>query len=224
MMKFITEEYLRDLYRKEAFETYSLKEGQRLTPGAYEYLSDKRIKLEEDASKAKENVSGEIEAEVENRNAGPVLNKRLCCKLKSVQSVFLVTGSEILKDDIILAQKIINLGKKISNIRSAVNGKVSLETIECQSCGGIDHSNFTDELGDCFEISEFHMQLKKGGEILKMHMLRCVLEELKLEIADAYESDDVLKVETTRNVNAIINSLSQLICSAVGGEKCQRRS
>ncbi|MEG2936611.1 MAG: cobalamin adenosyltransferase, partial [Clostridium sp.] len=48
MMKFITEEYLRDLFRKEPFDTYKLNEGQRLTPGARQYLSDKRIELQDD--------------------------------------------------------------------------------------------------------------------------------------------------------------------------------
>jgi len=50
-MKFITEEYLRDLYRKEPFNTYKLQQGQRLTPGAAQYLSDKRITMDSDASK-----------------------------------------------------------------------------------------------------------------------------------------------------------------------------
>ena len=49
-----------------------------------------------------------------------------------MEAVFLVTGSEILKDDIILAQNVINLGKKISNIRNVVNGKGILETVDCK--------------------------------------------------------------------------------------------
>lgn len=45
MIKFITEEYLRELYRKKPFNIYKLKQEQRLTPGAIEYLSDKKIKI-----------------------------------------------------------------------------------------------------------------------------------------------------------------------------------
>jgi len=44
-MKFITEEYLRDLYRKEPFNTYKLEQGQRLTSAlALEQLSIYLIK------------------------------------------------------------------------------------------------------------------------------------------------------------------------------------
>ena len=111
MMKFITEEYLRDLYRKEPFDTYKLQQGQRLTPGAAQYLSDRRIKLNDDALNSNKNVSKIVQVEkVEtvketvNVDFNINLNKKLCYKLKSMEAVFLVTGSEILKDDIILAQ------------------------------------------------------------------------------------------------------------------------
>ncbi len=67
MMKFITEEYLRDLYRKEPFNTYKLEQGQRLTPGAAEYLSDKGIKLSDD-SKVNANISPKNSAKNTGRN------------------------------------------------------------------------------------------------------------------------------------------------------------
>ncbi|WP_291566303.1 MULTISPECIES: cobalamin adenosyltransferase [unclassified Clostridium] len=226
MMKFITEEYLRDLYRKEPFDTYKLQQGQRLTPGAAQYLSDRRIKMNDDALKSNKNVSKNNQAETikETVSNNLNLNKKLCCKLKSMEAVFLVTSSEILKDDIILAQNIINLGKKISNIRNFVNGEGVLETIHCKECTFMNSSNFTTELEDCFEITEFHMQLEKSNAILKMHTLRCALGELQFEIIENFKSDDeILKNRIIENVNSIINSLSQLICLAVGGKECQRK-
>jgi len=226
MMKFITEEYLRDLYRKEPFDTYKLQQGQRLTPGAAQYLSDRRIKMNDDALKSNKNVSKSNQAETikETVSNNLNLNKKLCCKLKSMEAVFLVTSSEILKDDIILAQNIINLGKKISNIRNFVNGEGVLETIHCKECTFMNSSNFTTELEDCFEITEFHMQLPKSNAILKMHTLRCALGELQFEIIENFKSDDeILKNRIIENVNSIINSLSQLICLAVGGKECQRK-
>ncbi len=74
MMKFITEEYLRDLYRKDPFDTYKLEQGQRLTPGAAEYLSDKGIKLNDDSkanksSKVNANVSPKKSAEKTKENS-----------------------------------------------------------------------------------------------------------------------------------------------------------
>lgn len=226
MMKFITEEYLRDLHRKEPFDTYKLQQGQRLTPGAAQYLSDRRIKMNDDALKSNKNVSKSNQAETikETENNNLNLNKKLCYKLKSMEAVFLVTGSEILKDDIILAQNVINLRKKISNIRNVVNGKGILEPIHCKECTFMNSSNFTTELEDCFEITEFHMQLEKSNAILKMHTLRCALGELQFEIIENFKSDDeILKNRIIENVNSIINSLSQLICLAVGGKECQRK-
>lgn len=230
MMKFITEEYLRDLYRKEPFDTYKLQQGQRLTPGATQYLSDRRIKTNDDALKSNKNVSKSNQTETikeavkETVNDNSNLNKKLCYKLKSMEAVFLVTGSEILKDDIILAQNVINLGKKISNIRNVVNGEGVLETIHCKECTFMNSSNFTTELEDCFEITEFHMQLEKSNAILKMHTLRCVLGELQFEIIENFKgNDEILKNRIIENVNSIINSLSQLICLAVGGKECQRK-
>ncbi|MGU9537845.1 cobalamin adenosyltransferase [Clostridium tepidum] len=241
MIKFITEEYLRDLYRKDPFDTYKLEQGQRLTPGAAEYLSDKGIKLNNDSktnklSKINTKISQKyLEEEPEKlsketvKNVGNIdekinLNKKLCCKLKSIEAAFLVTSSEILREDIILAQNIINLGRKISNIRNVLDGKGTLESVCVKECTGINSTNSKTDLGDCFEITEFHMQLPKSNAILKMNVLRCTLQELKFEIMDIYKDDEILKNKIIDNVNSIINSLSQLICLAVGGKECQREN
>ncbi|EJO5347079.1 cobalamin adenosyltransferase [Clostridium botulinum] len=242
MMKFITEEYLRDLYRKEPFNTYKLEQGQRLTPGATEYLSDKKIKLSDDS---KVNKSSKINVNISQKNSEKTLektsketikdlgdtdikinfNKKLCLKLKSMEAKFLVVSSEILKEDIILAQDIITLGRKISNIRNVLDGKGTLEPIYLKECTGMNSSNSETEIDDCFEITEFHMQLEKSNAILKMNALRCALKELQFEIIETYKSDDEsLKNKIMGNVNLIINSLSQLICLAVGGKECQRKS
>lgn len=231
MIKFITEEYLRDLYRKEPFNTYKLQQGQRLTPGAAQYLSDKRIKMITGDSTANESNQVKTVKQVEtikqekNSNLNLNLNKKLCCKLKSIEATFLVTSSEILREDIVLAQNIISLGRKISNIRNVVERKGTLEPIYCRECTGMNSLNFTTELEDCFEITEFHMQLNKSSAILKIHVLRCALRELHFEIIDTYKNDDDdLKDGIMKNINSIINSLSQLICLAVGGKQCQRKS
>ena len=226
MMKFITEEYLRDLYRKEPFNTYKLQQGQRLTPGAAQYLSDKRITMNDDDSKKNKDVSQDNQTETIKQERNNNLNlKKLCCKLKSMEAVFLVTSSEILREDIILAQNIINLGRKISNIRNVVEGKGAIESIYFKECTGINSLNLMTELDDFFEITEFHIQLEKSSVILKMHTLRCALGELQFEIIDTYKNDDDgLKNRIMENTNSIINSLSQLICSAVGGKECQRKN
>lgn len=47
-MKFITEDDLRDLYRKQPFMDYDLQPGERLTPGARQFLLDRGINLYDD--------------------------------------------------------------------------------------------------------------------------------------------------------------------------------
>lgn len=227
MMKFITEEYLRDIYRKQTFDTYTLQQGQRLTPGAVQYLSDKKIELIDDASKANKKVSKNDQPEVIEQKGNDNLNlkKKLCCKLRSVEAKFLVTSSEILEEDIILAQNITNLGRKISKIRNAIDGKGTIETIEKSDRNNENLLTSIVEIEEYFEITEFHMQLKNSSTILKMHTLRCNLVELQFEILETYENEEeALKISITNSVNLVINSLSQLIESAVGGKECQIRN
>ena len=223
MMKFITEEYLRDVYNEAPFDTYKLAEGQRLTPGARQYLSDKGIKMEDDVVQEKKKVT-----QVNDSKEGEISQKRkrekLCNRLKSIEALFFDTSRELLTLDIILAQKIISLGRKVTNIRKVVEGNSTLETIEVKECSGISKENFFDNIEDCFEITEFHIQLEKGKEILKLHLLRCALREVSLEISESYEHDESQTGnEIIKNVNSIINSISQMICITVGGERCQRK-
>lgn len=42
-MKFITEETLRTQYRQSPFESYCVEKDTRLTPGAYQFLVDRRV-------------------------------------------------------------------------------------------------------------------------------------------------------------------------------------
>lgn len=222
-MKFITEEYLRDLYKKEPFNTYELNQGERLTPGASQYLSDRGIKMSNEVS-----FNNKKTPEVKQLKTLPIRNnnkKKLCYKLKSIEAAFLVASSDILKEDIILAQNIIALGKNITSIRKFIEEKGELERLSCQECTGINSTNFYDDIDDCFEITEFYMQLEKSKEILKLHTLRCALYELKLYVFEAYEDDDNnLGDDVIKNFNSIINSISQMICSIIGGKRCQRKS
>lgn len=223
-MKFITEEYLRDLYKREPFSTYQLNQEERLTPGARQYLSDRGIKMLNEVScnnkKNPEAKQSKTLAVGNNNN-----KKKLCYKLKSVEALFLVTSSDILNEDIILAQNIIALGKKITNIRKFIEGKSQLESLSCQECAGMNSTNFYNDIDDCFEITEFYVQLEKSKEILKLHTLRCALHELDPYVIEVYEEDDNnLGKDVIKNINSIINLLSQMICSIVGGKRCQRKN
>lgn len=230
-MKFITEEDLRDIYRREPFTTYEMEPGTRLTPGARQYLADRRINMFDDEPFVKKfNTSAsedskkvqvtEKKAEAVQKKKINWKQKKLHCKMKSMEVLFLSTGQELLDRDVFLAQSVVNLGKQFASIRKFAEGNGPSEIVCCQ-----ESSEMNGE--DCFDITEFHMQLEKGKEILSLHKLRCALEEVEPAVMEAYEDNEneiKLCEEIIDKINKIVNVLSHMICSAVGGKECQKKS
>lgn len=224
-MKFITENDLRDLNRKEPFTTYEIEPGARLTPGARQFLSDHRINMFDNGLGTKKNTVNEEPSPILLERKNNWKKKKLHSKMKSTEAVFLLSAEELLSGDVSLAQSLINLGKQFSLIRNHVDGKGSVENLSLTECTGIKTDNFSEDLDDCFEITEAHMQLKQGRKIIILHRLRCDLREIEPVVLELYEgSDDELCKEVIGKVNQIINTLSQMICSALGGKECQRKS
>lgn len=224
-MKYITEDDLRDIYRKEPFTDYNLEPGERLTPGARQFLMDRGINvIDSDYSSTGNNVSVKPKDPLTEKK-DDYKNNGLYCKMKSIDALFLLTEEELLSRDICLVQNVIKLSKQFSCIMNSVKNNASVDNLCCMECTGINNDNFSEDLDDCFEVTEFHIQLEKGREIVVLHRLRCELNELKLMIREQYEdSDDGSQTskDMIGKVNQIINSLSRLICSAFGGKKCQR--
>jgi ethanolamine utilization cobalamin adenosyltransferase len=235
-MKFITEDDLRDIYKKQPFTTYELESGTRLTPGARQFLADRGINMFDDEPCVKKftvtTSSDEIKPKTNHPTVQPEIkvdwrSKKLKCKMKSMEALFLITGEELLSRDVILAQSIISLGKQFASIRNSADNKGLSECISCKECTGIKSGDFCKDIDDCFEITEFHMQLEKGKEILNLHRLRCALREVEpvvLEVYEGSENGNLLCEEIIGKVNMIINNLSYMICLAVGGKECQRKS
>ncbi|AZV56190.1 ethanolamine utilization protein [Clostridium sp. AWRP] len=152
--------------------------------------------------------------------------KKLYSKMKSTEALFLITEEELLNKDILWAQNVISLGKQFTKIKNAIQDKGSVENLCIKECTAINFSNYSLDLDDCFEITEFHMQLKKGRDIIILHRLRCALREIEPFILEAYEDsedEDALCSDIIGKINQIINALSQMICSIFGGTKCQRK-
>ena len=225
-MKYITEEDLRDLYRKEPFTKYSLESGIRLTPGARQFLIDKGISgfdTEHFSNGQPENSSPPAVADEPKDICIP---KKLVRYMKSIEALFLLTEQELLSRDVCLTQSVIRLGKQFGSITKSINGKGTVENLDCNECTCINCNNYSEDLGDCFEITEFHMQLEKGREILLLHRLRCTLYELISVIQEQNEGKEngkELWMDIIGKIYQIINTLSQLICTAFGGKKCQRQ-
>ena len=225
-MKFITEEDLRDLYRKQPFTDYNLKEGERLTPGARQFLLDRGIDmydrndpmaaLNAQKDKAKAEQAAKKETSDGCRNA-----KKLCGRIKALRSLFLLTARNLLDTDVCLSQQLTGLYRQFAALGSLPDGKCEATELVCNACTGINKEKFSQCLGDCFEITEFHMQMPKGREMLLLDRLRSELECFMFDVEELI-TEERLRQEACARLNEIINTISQMICKAMGGKECQR--
>lgn len=225
-MKFITEEDLRDLYKIEPFTVYDMEADTRLTPGARQFLVDRGIDMY-----GKEAIKNS--APSTSKNKSEILEKKKtvkCRKMKtrlnSIHALFLEVLEALLVKDATLAMRLVDLNRQFICLKEMAAGKAKAGDLLCQACTGINEENFSTDIGECFDITDFHLQLEKGSEIIQLHKLRCALQEFEPWIQDLYDSceeENLLYEELTGKVNQIINILSQMICSAFGGEKCQRQ-
>jgi ethanolamine utilization cobalamin adenosyltransferase len=204
-MKFITEDDLRILFRREPFTTYDLPAETRLTPGARQFLVDKKIPISDDPMMVKR----KNEKPAEKKEEAPekeICRDRFLLKKKTLQAQFLETGLELLNRDVLLAEQIFALERKLSDL-----GKEGREVeFGFEPCTGFHKENFNKPSDDCFEITGFHAQSEKGKEIVLLHRLRCSVRELAAETENA-------------GLNPFINRLSQMICLEYGGKTCQRK-
>lgn len=218
-MKFITEEDLRDLYKKQPFMDYELQPGERLTPGARQFLLDRGINLYDDDPIInpgfKKADSSKPAEPLQGRN-----HKKYCSRMKSLQALFLLTADDLKKQDVCMAQQLTELYRHFSGFKSAAEGTCNVADLACTACTGINEDNFSQCIGDCFEITEFHMQLEKAHQILLLARLKAALEELDADLPDMME--EKLAKQVSCKLNQVINTLSQMICRAVGGTECQR--
>lgn len=218
VLKFITEDHLKDLYRKEPFSTYEINSCQRLTPGGRQYLLDKGVKininLPIENKERKENVKTEVPSKNEQNHR--LKEEKLIYKFRSMEALFLSYASELIKSDLVLAQKVIDMERSIKNIREFIGGKCELEKINetiCHEC--LDYQ--------CVEITDVYIHLKNSKEILSLYYLFCRLKEFKYEIIEAYEQNDFVLEKIFKNLDSLINKLSETICEGTGGIKCQEK-
>ncbi len=224
-MKFITEDDLRTIYKGNPFTSYEIETGTRLTPGARQFLQDRHIAVySADGTAMQEGDGIAVGGWNRNRsNAGgtpDLLNKkRLAAALESTGGLFLQTASELLDRDPVLAQKVLGLADNFNDIKQMNEEGKSFSALPCTPCSGINQDNFSSDLGDCFAITGFHIQMAKGKEILLLHRLRCALYEFQVVLLETHCTNK----EIPERVNQIINTLHQMICIAFGGDGCQKQ-
>lgn len=206
-MRFITENDLRKSYQNTPFTIYEIEQDTKITPGARQFLIDKGIRICEKEKNQKEEKKEECQKE-EAENIYMTKIQRELLSISLVEASFLKIGLELLEEDVLIAQEIFLLEQYLSSLK-----KESLkEELILSPCMGITDENFSECLSDCFEITGFHAQSKKGREIVNLHYLRCLLREMEPKLSRKRKD----------GVHKMINRLSQMICLAFGGKTCQK--
>lgn len=208
-MKFVTEQDLRESYLKSPFSSYVISKDVKLTPGGRQFLADRKILLSSSDERKEETKLYKSD--------------RLNVKFQWIRSLFLAAGGQLLDIEPILAQKIFGMDERLREVSSGIDQEKGCSPLEYRECTGIKQEDFSKDLGDCFEITSFHVQMERGRGIIELHRLRCGLRELICCIEDMDRSDTGQKqLLIKKTVLPMINQLNQMICLHMGGGSCQR--
>ncbi|SHJ24584.1 hypothetical protein ACQ0P8_14390 [Halodesulfovibrio aestuarii] len=224
-MKFITESDLRVTYRKEPFSEFRLDKDIRLTPGARQFLTDRRIELlihdVLEQSATVDDGQNEESGTVATPQETDWKTKKIKNEVTALVTSILLTAFELLEIDIKLSQKVAELEPHVSAMKNMLSSDDTPSSMLCEPCKSITQENFSDPLADCFAINAFHMQMPKVKAMLLINRIRCTVLSFEVSIVETYgeNSKDALR----RQINQIRNRLSQLICTAFGGNECQRK-
>lgn len=239
-MKFITEDDLRLRYRNEPFTIYDPEPGTRLTPGARQFLVDRRIEMPEDDTRVQPVIRESITKEICCSTANPAHNQTspksdvmsgdwrihmIRAKMDTIHAVFLKTEQALLSCDVNAAQQLTELGKYYESVRRMVNGKGGNTDFAQETCDVLKKAEALQDSETNIEITEFHVQLENGREILELNELRYALKEIHPLVQMAVEGnslDNSLGTGLICCVDRIIKSLSHMINVAVGGKACRR--
>ena len=214
-MKFITEYDLRARFNEQPFTDYIIEKNTRLTPGARQFLSDRRITLLEDGAEA---------CEAADSKKDSLAIAKLLSDVEVLEAEFLVITSQIIETDIEIAGQMSKAGHEFGRIKTLLTDGAADINISFEGCTGMDKDHFGKDLGNCFDITDFYIQSPNGKIIVQMNALRAKIRAMRISAAEALSADREEKRQeaVTEAVNQIINKLSQLICMAAGVKTCRR--
>lgn len=228
-MKFITEMELRDLYRAEPFTTYVLAAHQKITPGARQFLADRKVRLVQ-AQDSGGTAVGMAPASAQTQTIQEPQRSWCALRLRSsmeyLESLFLLAGAEFLScEDSVLGEEVMELGACFRKVRQAEQQQTALEAIIFWEWSEEQIKGCAANLGQDFEIRECHVRLKMGKAVALLNHLRASLRELEAAIGETYwdEARQACRREDLREkVNVIINILCIMMWKCLGGQKCQQ--
>ena len=228
MLKFITEQILREKYKNIPFDTFTVEDSERLTPGGRQYLLDKKIKivlkkeLEKELNKKQlkkevnikeEKIEKAIENEEEKKQIAEIkINRKLLYKLKSIEALFFSLVSENLEKNLVLAQQLLEISRVFRDFNRSfeVGNPIEVNTVV----------QLLENKG--LEIHDIHIHNKNATEIFKLQSVLYeiyFLEEIILSEEEIKEKAQIL----IQNLRYIEGKILSIIVELLGGEQCQKR-
>lgn len=221
MLTFITEQTLREKYKSMPFETFTVEDSERLTPGGRQYLLDKQIKIvlkkEEDKKrqikgnmsikKGKNEELTEVGTEKEIKRG-----KKILYKLKSIEALLFSFVSETLEQNIIMAQKILEISREFRDLN---------KNYEMEDMRKIKNMIQVPE-NETLEVHDIYIHNKNATEIFK---LQSVLYEMRF-LEEIILSEEEMRGETEiliHNLKYIGRKILIVIIELLGGEQCQEK-
>lgn len=223
-MKFITEMELREVYRREPFTTYVMEPDTRITPGARQFLVDRRVTLAETqpSDEEKANPDSPRQVQVEKTRC----SQRLLRKMERMESLFLWMAAELIgSGETILSEEVLALGRYFQKVRRAEEEQRAPDPLQFWGWSAEEIRERSAGLEEQVDISKFHLELEKGRDAAVLNHLRASLRELEPEILEIYwreEQSACSRQDLIDAIAGIINVLSMMIEKYVGGRKWKR--
>lgn len=223
-MKFITEMELRDIYKMAPFATFFLEPDTKITPGARQFLADRRVTLGQahctDGEKLKPN--GLNQAQGRETWCTLRLRRRMDC----IESLFLLIAAELLHSgDVVQSEEVMALGKCFRNVQNAERDQIAPDNLKFWGWSEDEIKTRSDNLEKHVEISDIHLGTENGKEIALLNHLRASLREVEPEILETYWNEEkqvCSRQDLIDTVNLIINILCMMMRKSLGGEKWKR--
>ena len=240
-MIYITEQNLRDLYSKQAFESFTLVEGERLTPGARQFLSDRQISIVDptdvkpsktatiqlDGSEEYSSEQAAEEKEPETAAQCPACScedasasgsvptgcsDQLTARFCALQALYLKQATEIYAQNQTLANEIFDMECSLCSIE---NGS-DINILTPGPCSGMTAEDLKCPHRECFHITRAMLLANHGAEVAVLHYLRGETYRFYYDNAEALSQLQKVRVAY------LVNLLSQMIHRTVGGSLCQK--
>ena len=220
-MRFITEMELRDLYKTEPFATYVLEPDTKITPGARQFLVDRRVTLVQARCSDGEKAPSHQPHPAQEKENWRLL--RLRGKMDCIQSLFLLGAAEILQaGNAVLSEEVMALGRCFRNLRKAEQEQMALDSIQCWGWTEAEIKKQLENAEKSMDISEMPLGLENNKEFALLNHLRASHQEVEPGLLENYwdeEKQVCSRQDLIDRVRLIINLLCMMMRKCIGGKK-----